>query len=144
MKLSTIFNTIFLTVLSQSLFASQCLSEFDDDYHYSQTAPMCQNHTKFFIGGLTDLQKQPVWDKLIVKNIVPAGSTAYVEVTPFSPLIINGQSNPFVISVAEGQCLNLISTYQITFPPQAFTLRLVNGDGAATQADFDFEVGSLC
>jgi len=133
-----------LSFVAQTALAIQCLPEFDDDYHQSITSPMCQNITNFFIGGLTDELQQPVRDKLIVSNITPANATAYVSITPNSPLILDFQISTFVIPLQEGQCLDLISTYQKDFPPKSFQLKLVAGDNSAATADFDFEVGSSC
>lgn len=131
-------------LFSQSIFALPCSPEYDDDYHQNFSAPMCRGVTKFFISGLTQQLKQPVRDRVTVQNVSPANAIAYVAVTPFSPLIMDGQINTFTVPMVQGQCLDLISTYSSYGSPQAFTLNLVAGQNNADSADFDYEVGSGC
>lgn len=131
-------------VFSHSVCAMQCLSEFDDDYHQSNTVSMCNNITNFFIGGLTQQLQQPVRDKVIVQNVYPANATAYVQITPNLPLIMDGQMMAFTIPMVQGQCLDLISTYGHNASPASFSLKLVDGANSAVTADFDYEVGSGC
>lgn len=133
-------------VCASSIHAQSCLSEFDNDYHQSLDVNMCEGMTKYFIAGLTDDLKQPVHDKVIIRNIVPSGATAYVSITPLTSLIIDGQTGNFTTPATEGQCIDLISTYPKQSGVQAFQLMLTAKDvhTNAVRAVFDYEVGSSC
>lgn len=127
---------------AQAALAYPCMPEFDNDYHYPATIEMCAGVTNFYIGGIQSPQGKLVTDRLIIRNAIPEGTSAFLSIEPHG-IEVNGRTAPYIFPVSNGQCINLVSRV----PDKGvfgYSLKLNRRFTSATKAEFDFQPNSSC